>query len=181
MSRTRIRIPLAFGNLTGLLGTCIAFLLVYYAASIQYSSIKFILYLLSIGCLIFFPHCLAHFIVGSSVKIRFKYYGVGRSSISKLALPIRLPSLPVLTLIIDHRSFVSVSWIGRAAMYASGVIASVTMPFIVVVYTFNQLSISLWLILLVLVIANLLFDLYYSPKFGDLSRIRRPATSKRFE
>jgi len=174
MSRMGIRIPLAFGSLIGLLGTSIAFLLVYYAAAIQHQGIKFILYLSSIGCLIFFPHSLAHFIVGSSVGIKFKYYRVGRSSISKLALPIRLLSIPVLTLIIDHPSLNSVSWIGKAAMYASGAIVSMTLPLIVAVYAFNRLSVSLWLILLVVVIANLLFDLYYSPKSGDLSRIRGP-------
>jgi len=168
----RIRIPLAFGSLIGLLGTCIAFLLIYYAAAIQHQGIKFLLYLSSISCLIFFPHSLAHFIVGSSVGVRFKYYRVGRSSISKLALPIRLPSIPVLTLIIDHSSLNSVSWIGKAAMYASGAVVSMALPLIVAVYTFNRLSVSLWLILLVVVIANLLFDLYYSPKSGDISRLR---------
>ena len=70
-----IRIPLAFGSLIGLLGTSIAFLLVYYAAAIQHQGIKFILYLSSIGCLIFFPHSLAHFIVGSSVGIKLSIIG----------------------------------------------------------------------------------------------------------
>ena len=174
----KTHIPLAFGSLVEIIGTSLALFMIYSAANIQVSSIKLILYLLSIGCLIFFPHSLAHFTVGSLVGIRFKYYQIGRSSIFKLKLPIKVPNIPVLTLVVDHSSLIKVSAGAKAAMYASGVIVSITFPFIVAACAFQQLPLLLWAILFIVSVSNLVFDLYYSPRAGDLSRMRVQAAKK---
>lgn len=137
--------------------------------------LRFFLYLIAWGCLIFFPHCLTHFIVGSVVGIRFECYGLGKSGMSKLGWPIvgTLAALvPVLTLKTDRKSLNSVSPGRRAVMFASGAVASMILPFIVGVASITYLPITLAAVIFVLSIANLVFDLYYSPKAGDFSRAR---------
>jgi hypothetical protein len=65
----RPRLSIVYGNLIELAGTLVGFALIHYAPSLGDVYIKFALYLLSLACLIFFPHCLAHFITGTVVGI----------------------------------------------------------------------------------------------------------------
>src|SRR5437870_13330839 len=63
-------------------------------------------------CLWFFSHDLAHHVIGRIVGAGFRYYFLGRSSITKLSLPIvsnLLRMVPVLGLKIDKSSLTSVS------------------------------------------------------------------------
>ena len=166
-----IRIPLIVGFSIELLGIGFILLALNYSTRVQLPSINLIVYLFSEVCLVFFPHCLVHFIVGSLVGIRFNHFRIVRSAISKLGPPGKLPSLPVLCLVVDHGSLKRCSAVGRAAMYASGAIASMMLPFSVVGYAFSKLPFSLWLVCLMFAIANLAFDIYYSPRVGDISRI----------
>src|SRR5208282_2086802 len=110
------------------------------------------------------------------VGIHFKYYLVRRSTIEKLGIPVVsdiASKLPVLSLQIDHASLATVSVEARAAMFASGALCSTILPFVVVFASLNELPASLSLILLVFCcFGNLLFELYYSPKAGDFSRIK---------
>lgn len=55
----RVKIPLILGNGIEVLGLVIAFLITAAANDVSIVPLKFLLYLLSLGCLIFFPHCLA--------------------------------------------------------------------------------------------------------------------------
>ena len=168
----RSRLSLVYGNLIELAGTFVAFALIYYAPSIGGVYIKFALYLLSLGCLIFFPHCLAHFIVGTIVGIKFDYYSIRESSISRLNLPISGPRIPVLSLKVNRESLKHTNPFGRAAMFASGAIVSVLLPFIVVASALPNIPQLPGMLLLILAIANAAFDLYYSPRAGDFSRMR---------
>jgi len=134
----------------------------------------FAVYFLSWICLVFFPHCLAHYIVGRLVGVRFSHYAIGKSSITKLGLPLVssfASALPLLTLKIERRSLRSVSHGARAVMFASGATASMILPFLVVVVSFEHLPLALSLALVLISVANLGFDLYYSPRAGDISRI----------
>jgi len=170
-------IPVLIGNIIGIVGSCFAVYLIYSAPNFSMALIRLTLYLISIGCLIFCPHCLAHYIVGSLVGVHFRYYLVRRSTIEKLRIPVIsdiASKLPVLSLQIDHASLASVSVKARAAMFASGALCSTILPFVVVFASINDLPALLNLILLVLCFGNLLFELYYSPKAGDFSRIVRP-------
>jgi hypothetical protein len=156
------------------LGLVAAFFLAAAANDADNLLLKFLFYLLTWGCLIFFSHCLAHFVAGSLVGVRFTHYEIGRSSITKLQLPVissLASAMPLLTLKIDHRSLNSVSRGARAVMFASGAAASTVLPFIVVVASLEKLPIAMSLILLIFSVANALMELYYSPKAGDISRI----------
>ncbi len=175
--RSAHAIPVLIGNIIGIVGSCFAGYLIYSAPNFSMALMRFILYLISIGCLIFCPHCLAHYIVGSLVGIHFKYYLVRRSTIEKLGIPVVsdiASKLPVLSLQIDHASLATVSVEARAAMFASGALCSTILPFVVVFASLNELPASFSLILFVLCFGNLLFELYYSPKAGDFSRFKRP-------
>ena len=169
-------IPVLIGNIIGIAGSCFAGYLIYSAPNFSMALMRFILYLISIGCLIFCPHCLAHYIVGSLVGVHFKYYLVRRSTIEKLGIPLvsnMASKMPVLSLQIDHTSLATVRVEARGAMYASGALCSTILPFVVVFASLNELPASLSLILFIFCFGNLLFELYYSPKAGDFSRIKR--------
>ena len=163
------------GNVVELGGIFFALYLTYIAPDVPVVLLRFFLYLISWGCLVFFPHGLAHFVVGRLVGVRFHYYFLGRSAITKLKLPI-LPAvasrLPVLTLIVDRASLQLVKRGGRAVMFFSGAAASMIFPFFVAVASFGRLPLSLSYILVVLSAGNVIFDLYYSPKAGYISRAK---------
>jgi hypothetical protein len=168
-------IPLWIGNIVGVAGSCFAGFLIYAAPNFTSVLIRFILYLISMGCLIFFPHCLTHFVVGSLMGVHFKHYSLSRSPVERLGIPFisNLASkLPVLSIRIDRTSFSAVSRKARAAMFASGALCSMILPFVSVVWSLNELPVSLNLLLFMLCLGNLLFDVYYSPKSGDFSRIK---------
>ncbi len=129
----------------------------------------------------FFPHGMAHYVVGRLVGIRFQYYYMSRSSVYKLKLPlaraIASRSL-VLTLKVDPDSLQSASPGGRAVMFSSGAVASMILPFYAALMSVRHLPMNLSAILLLLSAANLVFDLYYSPKAGDISRARSATEAK---
>src|SRR5438445_4335589 len=82
-------------------------------------------------CFWFFSHDLAHHIVGRIVGVGFRYYFLGRSTITKLNLPIvsnLLKVVPVLGLKIDKSSLKSVSPKRVRAMYSSGAVFSMFLP-----------------------------------------------------
>jgi len=165
---------LALGNAIEILGIVVAISLIIVAPDVNGALVRFLLYLISWLCLVFFPHCLTHLIVGSFAGVRFSHYEIGKSSITKLRLPVVsavASAFPLLTLRIDRRSLGSVNDGARAAAFASGAAASMILPFLVPVFAFRRLPVAWTLGLLLLSLANVCFDLYYSPKAGDLSRI----------
>jgi hypothetical protein len=172
----RIKIPLVVGNGIEVLGICLALFLLIAGGEANSILARFIVYVVSWACLVFFPHCLGHFIVGRLVGIRFTHYSLGRSAIMKLRLPIisRLGAVvPLLTLNIDRASLDSASENGRAAMFTAGMAASTILPFAVALISVGRLPTILATMLLLLSAGNLGFDLYYSPKAGDIHRIKR--------
>lgn len=170
----RIKIPLVLGNAIEILGIVVAISLIVVAPDMNGTFVRFLFYLTSWLCLLFFPHCLTHFIVGRLAGVRFSHYVIGKSSITKLRLPVVsavAAVFPLLKLRIDKRSLRSVNDGARAATFASGAVASMILPFLVPVVAFGRLPVAWSLGLLLLSLANACFDLYYSPKAGDLSRI----------
>jgi hypothetical protein len=77
---------------------------------------------------------------------------------------------PVLTLKVDPGSLQLVGRGGRIAMFSSGAVASIVFPFLVAFASFRDLPMVFSVFLLLLSAANLLFDCYFSPKAGDISR-----------
>ena len=175
-------IPLWIGNIVGISGSCFAVFLIYTAPTFTSVLIRFILYLISMGCLIFFPHCLAHFVVGSLMGVHFKHYSLSRSGIARLGIPFisdLASRLPLLSIKIDRVSFSTLSGRARVAMFASGALCSMSLPFASVVWSLDELPISFSFVLLMICLGNVLFEIYYSPKSGDFSRIKLEKNSLR--
>jgi hypothetical protein len=125
-------------------------------------------------CLWFFSHDLAHHIVGRVVGVRFRYYFLGRSTITKLSLPIvsnLLRVVPVLGLKIDRSSLRSVSPNRARAMYGSGALFSMFLPWVVIPAGF-EVGLLVGILLALLTVANDVFTLYFSPRVGDLHHAR---------
>ncbi len=125
----------------------------------------------------FFSHDLAHHITGQLVGIKFRYYYLGKSAIRKLNLPITpqlINRIPVLVLKVDHESLRQATPRSQSAMFASGAIVSIILPWLIIPASFS-LGPILGLLFLALVVGNDLFTLYFSPKTGDLYRARKAA------
>jgi len=171
----RLRVPTGVGNAVEVLGVLLAFYLLLSTAYAPSTPLRFLLYLISMGCFVFFPHGLAHYITGRLVGVRFKYYFLAKSSVSKLKLPLfstLANQFPVLALKVDPESLRSASSGRKAAMFASGAAASMVLPFIAPVASMGRVSVLVSGLLFLVAAANAAFDLYYSPKAGDISRAR---------
>ncbi len=170
---TKTRIPVMLGNVVELAGIFLAIYLIVLAPEVPAIPVKFLLYLVAWFCLLFFPHGLAHYVVGRLVGVRFRYYSLGKSSVSKLRMRFLgaiADKSVVLTLNVDRGSLQSVSFRGRIAMFSSGAVASMILPFSAALASLRDLPKVLSVFLLLLSAANLAFDLYFSPKAGDISR-----------
>lgn len=177
---SRITIPLALGTVIELFGIASAAVLLVAAPAVTSPLLAFIAYFLALVCLVFFPHCLAHYAVGRLAGIRFDYYYLTKSGVRKLRIPLagRIgQKIPVLALKVDPFSLRSVSRDRRVAMFSAGAIASMVLPFISVAASFEYLPTSFTLILFLFALANFAFDLYYSPKAGDLAKAKSASRS----
>ena len=169
----RAKIPIAVGNLVEIAGILFALYLIVIIPEAALVLLKLILYLVAWACLLFFPHSLTHYAVGRLVGVKFRYYSIGKPSVYRLRIPFLstvASKSPVLTLKVDRGSLQAVSRAGRIAMFSSGAVASMVFPFFVAFASFRELPLVFTVFLLLLSAANLLFDSYYSPKAGDISR-----------
>ncbi|ADB57102.1 hypothetical protein [Archaeoglobus profundus] len=118
--------------------------------------------------MIYFPHCLAHYIVGRFLGVEFSHYTISKSMLSKVGIPIisKLFSARIfLTLRIKKRA-------GKRAMFAmflAGPLASMLCPLVVVyiAYSYDRVSATL---LAILTIFNILFAGYFSCKHGCIRK-----------
>jgi len=123
----------------------------------------------------FFIHGLTHHAVGKMFGIRFQYYFLGRSAIRKLNLPLvssLMWKVPVFVLKVDRSSLRGASPRRRRWMYASGAVASMGLPWIIVPSSFSLGPNWVGVFFVMLVLGNTLFTLYFSPKTGDLYRAK---------
>ena len=157
-----------------ILGVAVGVYLLVLTPDVSSVVLRFLVYLMSWGCMVFFPHCLVHFVIGRLVGIRFRYYLLTKSPVAKMKFPLisaAASMFPILGLRIDRGSLRSAGRGARAAMFTSGAAASMIFPFFPVAVSIGRLPVILSSLLIVLSAANVLFDLYYSPKLGDISRI----------
>ena len=141
---------------------------------IRFFPVDALLVLVAWFCLWFFSHDLAHHIVGKVVGVSFRYYFLGRSAITKMSLPVAsnlLRVVPVLVLKIDKSSLNSISPNNVRAMYASGAVSSMLMPWLVVPTAYG-INFPAGILLTILTMANDVFTLYFSPQVGDLRHAR---------
>jgi hypothetical protein len=172
------KIPLLLGNMIGIGGLVLAAYLILVADLTAEVILSFFLYVVACACLVFFPHGLSHYVVGRLAGIRFTYYSVGKSAVRKLRLPFvsaTASKVPVLTLRTDQGTLFSVSPQRRAAMFAAGAAASMLLPFISFVASLKRLPVEFSGVLFLICLTNAMFDIYYSPKAGDIARAKAAA------
>jgi hypothetical protein len=174
LSRHFRRLSLAQGASLCIFGVLVGLALIVVVPSIRLFPVDALLVLVAWFCLWFFSHDLAHHIVGRVVGVRFRYYFLGRSAITKLSLPIvsnLLRVVPVLGLKIERSSLKSVSANRARAMYASGALFSMFLPWVVIPAGF-AVGLLVGILLALLTVANDVFTLYFSPRVGDLHHAR---------
>ena len=145
----------------------------YFAISFEDTLLQLVFGLVASSLVMFFSHCLTHYVVGSLLGIRFRHYLVTLMPLRKLALPIVSPlarHVPVFAIKTDPQSLRAASGTRRAVMFASGTVASISLPLLLAAEAYFVLAPMVWSPLLAIGILNLVFTLYFSPKVGDLSR-----------
>jgi len=176
MNRPRRIINLWVGNTIEVAGITISFILLFSLNFLTDILLKFLVIVISWMCFWYFPHGLAHFIVGRILGIRFLYYFVGRSSLIKMRLPLVtsiLGVVPVLGIKIDKASTLNISRVRLAVMYASGVLASMLCPLIPFIYSLIYLEYIITVFIGVITFGNMIFTIYFSSKVGDFSKAIR--------
>lgn len=91
-----------------------------------------------------------------------------------MSLPVAsnlLNAVPVLGLKIDKASLDSISPNNVRAMYASGAVSSMLLPWLVVPIGY-AISLPVGILLTVVTVANDVFTLYFSPQVGDIHQAR---------
>lgn len=120
-------------------------------------------------------HCPAHYAVGMLGGIRFREMRVGRTALAR-ALPPRLAGparlVPILTLATERESLSKAPRRWRAAMYASGTLASVASAFVIAAAASTVEQPTYSAIFWVVALGYFAFDLVFSPRSGDLMRAR---------
>ncbi len=164
------RISIGAGHTVTITGTVAGALLTIYVIYAPFPA-RFLAALAAFLTLWFFPHTLAHYITGTVLGIRFRYYFVGKSSLRKISGPLSLIAdrVPVLGIKVDRMSLSRVSPTSRLIMFSSGAIASSILPYIpsITLYYVDELWGTLLLFLATL---NTVFTIYFSPKVGDIRR-----------
>lgn len=174
MSRHFRRLSLAQGASLCVFGVLVGIALLIAAPRVRLFPLNALFVLVAWFCFWFFSHDLAHHIVGRIVGVSFRYYFLGRSAITKMALPVAsklLRAIPVLGLKIDKSSLNSISPNDVRAMHASGAVSSMLLPWIVVPTSY-AISFPVGILLTILTIANDIFTLYFSPQVGDFHHVR---------
>ncbi len=131
--------------------------------------------LLTQGITLYAVHCPSHYVVGRIVGIKFSGLVVGRSALRKsTSRVIRLIGERAVTpvLIVDRTSLARASPLRRKAMFYSGVTTSTGAPFLVALYAALTADTPSTLVTLVAAIGYLAFNIFYSPRTGDVYRAR---------
>lgn len=156
-------------------GTAVLSLLTIFAISLLFFIPENVLFYLIFGLLSWFllwycTHVLAHLLVGSILGIKFSNYYIGLSNLFKIDwIPQRLKLILIAPAIKIDREKTKVSKKRYAIMYIAGPIASMLTPFFPAFLIFQK-DFIIGLFLLIISIANLFFDLYFSPKYGCISK-----------
>jgi len=169
--RDPLKLSTAAGNLLCVAGIVAALVLLLVGPSPVAGS-RLLIGLIAFLLLWFFPHDLAHYIVGRVVGVRFSAYYVGLSNIVRLnILPKPLMTLPIALGIKIDREGSRASPKGFAAMYLAGPLASMLLPLTapVTILTASPSSLA-GLLLLSIALANIAFTAYFSPKKGCIAK-----------
>ena len=121
--------------------------------------------------MLYFTHCLSHYIVGRIVGVEFSHYFFSKSMLSKA-------KIPVLSRVLSRKVFLTLKIKKRVSnrkmflMFMAGPVASMFSPLLIatIAYRYDKL---LGMFLFMLSAGNILFSGYYSYKFGCIRKAFR--------
>jgi hypothetical protein len=122
-----------------------------------------IAFLVGFGALLIGTHCLAHWIVGRAVGIRFTHVFLGG------------PPPPRPGLKTDYATYLRASPRARAAMHASGAVLTKIVPFALLPVSLALYDFWPWLtwILLLVGVVQIVTDVFLSTKVSDWKKVKR--------
>ena len=161
-----MKIPLFVGNSLSLLILSTAILLAEYGW-LTPPPVRIFILIVCWFLVLYFSHCLTHYIVGRLLGVEFDYYYLSSSMLSKANIP--------LSNIFSTRIFLTLKIRRRATkrkmfiMFLSGPLASMFFPLIVVIiaHGYDRLSST---ILALISMANIFFTGYFSYKHGCIRK-----------
>mgnify|MGYP000058806896 CR=1 FL=1 len=161
-----MKIPLFVGNSLSLLILSTAIVLAEYGW-LTPPPVRIFILIVCWFLVLYFSHCLTHYIVGRLLGVEFDYYFLSSSMLSKANIP--------LSNIFSTRIFLTLKIRRRATkrkmfiMFLSGPLASMFFPLIVVIiaHGYDRLSST---ILALISMANILFTGYFSYKHGCIRK-----------
>lgn len=166
-----IKLSVLRGNIIELLGLTTGILVLFLVPPLPSE-----LLLWSWFSLWYFSHCPTHYVVGTLLGVSFTHYVVGHSNLTRLngrAMREIVRLLPTLGLRIDKTGGVQSSPRRRAALYASGAVASMLLPLFPTVFSFHVGNTTVQILLTLMTLGNLALTLYASPRTGDLARAKK--------
>lgn len=167
-------LSLTRGLTIGTIGTIIGFAVLLIPPYINNPLLSLVIFLGSFGLLAYFSHCLAHYIIGRIIGMKFSHYVLGSSPQALTTSPtIKLLDslLPRLGIRLTSQSRKNATHTRRIIMLSSGVVTSTLLPLVPTVISYGTLPMPLAVILPLLWMAYVIFGAYFSPRYGDLSRI----------
>ncbi len=173
--RTR-RFSVPAGVTVGVLGTMLGFIILLIPSYLTNANLGLLVFLGSFALLAYFSHCLAHFVAGQLIGLKFSHYVLGSSPTGKTKSQMikTLNSLlPRLGIRLTPQSRESATHSQRVLLFSSGVITSTLLPLVPVIIAYLSLPKPLGAVLPLFWLAYVAFGVYFSPRYGDLSRIQR--------
>ena len=130
--------------------------------------LRMIVLLICWFAMLYFSHCLSHYIVGRLLGIEFRYYFLSKSMLAKAGIP-------VISKLFSAKLFLTLKlaekpkgWRGFA-MFIAGPLASMLSPLLIVAIAYGYDARSAEL-LLALTIFNAIFTGYFSTKHGCIRK-----------
>ena len=128
--------------------------------------LRIIILLLCWFTMLYFSHCLSHYVVGRLLGIKFRYYFFSKSMLSKVPIISKLFSAKVfLTLKLAERPR---GWRGFA-MFIAGPLASMFFPLLIVAIAYGY-DIRSAEFLMAITMFNVIFTGYFSFKHGCIRK-----------
>jgi hypothetical protein len=161
-ARVKLRFPVWFGNLALVAGTAFGVAAAWTAVRASDSTLAGVALVVAGGTWVVSLHCLAHWVVGRAVGIRFTSYFFGGP----------LPPRPGLKT--DYATYLRAEPMARAWMHASGALASKVAPFIALGFfpVSNAPAWAAW-VLLGIGVFTIITDVVFSRTSSDWKKVIR--------
>ena len=161
------KIKIVYGNIVSIIFVAVA---VYLSkvASIFPFLLRVLISLFCWYAMLYFTHCISHYIVGYILGVKFSHYFISKSMLSKA-------KIPLLSTLFSRKVFLGLKIKRKSSnfrmflMFLAGPLASMFSPLVIVfnIYSYDKL---IGFLLLILTMGNIIFTGYYSYKFGCIRK-----------